>query len=46
MAFDLTTGTEILRRTPATIAGFVRDLPPDWVHADVGPWRAYLRVLK
>ena len=37
MAFDLVTGPEILRRTPAVVDGLVRDLPESWTHRDEGP---------
>lgn len=36
MTFDLTAGPEILRRTPAVVAGLVRDLPETWTHRNEG----------
>src|SRR5512143_3062313 len=37
MRFDLDSAQRILRRTPATLAGLVRDLPGDWARQDEGP---------
>lgn len=43
MTFDLQTGPEILRRTPATVAAMVRGLPESWTHRNEGPdtWSVY-----
>lgn len=43
MTFDLDTGPEILRRTPATVAAMVRGLPESWTHRNEGPdtWSVY-----
>lgn len=37
MNFSLTTGTEVLRRTPATLRGLLWELPRSWAEADDGP---------
>lgn len=37
MTFDLQTGPDILRRSPAVVAGLVRDLPESWTHRNEGP---------
>lgn len=37
MTFDLETGPEILRRTPATVAAMVHGLPESWTHRNEGP---------
>jgi hypothetical protein len=36
MTFDLEFGPEILRRTPAVVAGLVRGLPEAWTHRNEG----------
>ena len=37
MPFDLTLGTLVLARTPATLAALLRDLPPEWSDVREGP---------
>ncbi len=43
MQFDLESGLQILRRTPATLNALLRDLPEEWARATEGPdtWSAY-----
>lgn len=43
MQFDLDSGLQILRRTPATLNALLRDLPDEWARATEGPntWSAY-----
>ena len=43
MQFDLDSGLQILRRTPATLDALLRDLPDQWALATEGPdtWSAY-----
>jgi len=43
MHFDLDSGLQILRRTPATLDALLRDLPDAWARATEGPdtWSAY-----
>jgi len=44
--FSLSESSDLLRRTPALLDAWLRDLPDDWIHAnEVGPWREYLHVL-
>lgn len=37
MAFELSSATHILQRTPAILDAWLRDLPDEWIHADEGP---------
>jgi hypothetical protein len=37
MRFDPDSAQQILRRTPVSLAGLVRDLPDEWVRHDEGP---------
>ena len=43
MEFDLKSAEEILRRTPATLANLVRDLPEEWVRQNegAGTWSVF-----
>lgn len=43
MEFTLTTGEEVLRRTPGTLRALLGDLPATWAEADDGPgtWSPY-----
>ena len=44
MDFDLTNGTAILERTPATLRALLEGLSPDWTDATEGPetWSPYV----
>ena len=46
MDFDLTTGTAVLERTPATLRAMLAGLPTAWTDATEGPetWSAYVIV--
>ena len=46
MDFDLTTGTAVLERTPATLRAMLAGLPSAWTDATEGPetWSAYVIV--
>jgi hypothetical protein len=46
MDFDLTTGTAVLERTPATLRAMLAGLPPVWTDATEGPdtWSPYAIV--
>lgn len=43
MDFELDSGVTLLRRTPATLAVLLRDLPPGWAEGHEGPetWSPY-----
>lgn len=46
MNFSLDQGKAVLRRTPATLAALLRDLPASWTSCDEGPatWSPYMVV--
>lgn len=46
MEFDLELGRQILERTPSSIIGLLRGLPPEWTSVDEGPgtWSPHLVV--
>ena len=46
MEFDLSTGTAVLERTPATLRAMLGGLPPAWTDATEGPdtWSPYVVV--